>query len=94
MRTIHKWHLGWGRHVEPLAHVPIEIPHGANILTIQIQDENHVLWTEDVEGAQPEERVFCAVFTGQQVLSKHYKYISTVQDAVGLVWHWYEFVNK
>jgi hypothetical protein len=70
----------------------LEMPKGAEILTVQIQNDKPYIWALVDENSPIEERNFIVLGTGHSfMLSKNSVYIGTFQEAGGrLVWHLFE----
>jgi hypothetical protein len=74
----------------------IEMPIGAEILTVQVQDNLPVLWALVDVQAEKERRVIEVLGTGNNI---HYgmgasrKYISTFQTIGGFVGHVFEYTG-
>ena len=84
MRTIHKWPLTLGV-------TKIIIPVGANVMTVQAQQESAQLWA-DVDPDMPDEvRTFEIYGTGEQMPADPGEYVATFQlENSTLVWHVFE----
>jgi hypothetical protein len=76
--------------VDDVAHVAM--PEEAQILTVQTQDDQPFIWALVDADAEPEERTFFIVGTGNPFPDyADYDYIGTFQQANGLlVWHLFE----
>jgi hypothetical protein len=89
MLTIHKYDLikDAGR---------IEIPAEAEILSIQLQNGKPFLWAKVDTDFYLSDRRFVCYGTGWELLENSTQeseiFIATVQDNIGLVWHWFEVV--
>ena len=73
----------------------IQMPKGAVILCVQVQDRNAFIWAEVDPVATPEERVFELFITGGEIfydMGVERKYIGTFQ-ACSYVYHLYERIN-
>ena len=72
----------------------IEMPKGAEILTVQMQDSfNEFIWAlVDFEN-ETEKRMFEIIGTGNKFDDTNKKYIGTWQDSM-FVWHLFEVINK
>ena len=66
----------------------IEMPAGARILDVQMQDKKPVMWALVDTEREYEMRAFVVVGTGWDVPSG-YEYVATWQD-VNYVWHLFE----
>lgn len=68
------------------------MPAGAQILTIQMQGNTITLWAQVNEAVAQEPRHVEIFGTGWAIgpMPENLKYLSTVQDASGFVWHIYE----
>ncbi len=74
----------------------ILMPIGSTVLTAQIQRGVICIWAEVDPKKEQSERMFEIVGTGHTLredMGTERKYISTVQDIRGLVWHIYERLN-
>lgn len=73
----------------------IEMPKGAEILTVQMQDSfNTCIWAMvDPEQGDTEKRRFVIVGTGHSFDDTDKKYIGTWQDSM-FVWHLFEVLNN
>ena len=84
MKTIWKFSLTQGL---------IEMPVGAEVIAFQFQKGVPTLWAIVDPDAPKEIRKFCISPTGGMVFDDS-RYIGTVQDARGLVYHAFEGVGK
>ena len=83
-------------------HQLVELPEGAEILTIQIQSHQPVLWAlVDIENAATnkfDDRSIVIIGTGNPIPVKYNKklqYLDTFQMADGrLIWHVFELMNS
>jgi len=66
----------------------LDMPIGAKILSVQMQDGRIVLWAEVDPDVATEPCVFEVFGTGQQMTDTNRQYIGTVQDGP-MVWHIY-----
>ncbi len=82
MRTIHKYLLA----------ETIEMPAGASVLTVQMQNDQPYIWAEVDTDRPMETRHFEIVGTGHAISSLSIDYVGTVQ-AGPLVWHIYQSVT-
>lgn len=74
--------------------VKIEMPKGAEILTVQNQYEMPTVWAIADPMAPKELRHFELLGTGQDIDTTGKKYIGTFQMSEGtLVWHLFEKIN-
>jgi hypothetical protein len=76
--------------------IPVHMPRPSELLTVQVQHNNPVLWAlVDPEATVEEVRFFFWIGTGHaHKWSDKAKYVGTVQEAAGyLVWHLFELVN-
>jgi hypothetical protein len=83
MRSIFKYEV-------PLAdYFSLEMPAGADILTIQVQNERPCLWAIVDKDAPMKTRRFATYGTGWELPPEEFlgKYAGTVQRNFGLVWH-------
>ena len=84
MITIHKYRLFFG--------VGVEMPQGAEILSVQMQDNHPYAWAQ-VDTDKPFElRYFTSILTGHEILPNDLKfmdYLATVQQGL-LVYHIFE----
>jgi hypothetical protein len=98
MKTIYKYPLGSLRH--DLV-VEVEMPKGAKILDIQMQNGEPMLWAIVNPKHSLRKRVFHVFGTGfemEDYEKKHYEYVKTVQQvkpsdvfrSTWLVWHVFE----
>lgn len=79
MKTIYKYTLN---------NVGIEMPIGAEILTVQIQNDKPCIWAMVDPEAEKKVRHFQVFGTGQPIPEVSMKYIGTYQELGGsLVWH-------
>lgn len=73
--------------------IPVEMPEGAEILTVQNQNGNACVWAMVNTEAMKTTRVFEVYGTGHQLLPYEKKYIGTFQiDGGALVFHVFERV--
>ena len=86
MRTVFKYVFDQWRDTT------FDMPVGAMILTVQVQNDALVMWalldTDDVAV----KRSFVVLMTGQRIRPFLEKYIGTVQDKEGFVWHIFEVI--
>jgi hypothetical protein len=80
MSTIWKYKLFPGR-------TELEMPRGAELLTVQMQDSVPTLWALVYPAERLEGRVMHIYSTGQGMPPDPGVYVATVQDELGLVWH-------
>jgi hypothetical protein len=90
MKTIYKYSIG----VTDMQ--TVEMPEGAEILTVQVQHGTPCLWAiVDPQRSQTKKRSIKMFGTGQPVNYEFHgcKYIGTVQMNGGqLVWHYFESI--
>lgn len=87
MKKIYKYQI------HDLAMREIELPKGAEILTIQMQDGMPCLWALVDQNQPAEKRPILIIGTGHAILIDIVRYISTFQMLDGrLVWHAFETV--
>ena len=73
--------------------ITIQMPKGAEILTVQNQNEEGTLWAICNTEADKEPRYFLIYGTGHPIDTDGKKYIGTFQVSGGrLVWHLFEIV--
>jgi len=84
MKTIYKYTLN-------SKDCTLQLPKGAEILTVQLQNENPTLWALVNPITVTEERYICIVGTGWQV-EDNMKYITTYMDGY-FVWHVFELIK-
>lgn len=85
MFTVYKYPLPHKRRI-------VQLPKGAHVLTVQMQDELPYLWAK-VDPTQPlESRIFHIYGTGQSIPDYSVlAYVATFQEHGGaLVWHVFE----
>lgn len=71
----------------------IEIPRGAEIISVQSQNGIGVMWAICDTMAEKETRTFMVFGTGHNIPSKGLKYMGTYQENGGsLVWHLFEVI--
>lgn len=71
----------------------VNMPKGATILSVQMQDEVPTLWALCVPSNPYEDRLFFIVGTGHIFEpASDARFIGTVQTRNGLVWHIFEGV--
>lgn len=85
MITIHKYQFEIANRVE------IEMPAGANVLSIQLQDGKPTVWAMVETTYSSEKRVFRIYGTGHKLdmFATEGRYLSTIQHN-GFVWHIFE----
>ena len=73
----------------------IEMPKGAEILAVQLQDSfNACIWAKvDPEEEEREKRRFEVIGTGHNFYDTNKKYLATWQDGM-FVWHLFEIINN
>jgi hypothetical protein len=82
-RVIYKYEVNNG---------PIQMPKGAEILTVQMQHGKPMLWAlVDIDHSN-ESRAIVIIGTGHDFDFPDYKYIATFQDGA-YVWHVFEIPN-
>jgi len=86
MKTIYKYAI------KPEELTQLNLPMGAEILTVQSQKNNVCLWALiDTDMDEPEARTIEIIATGNQIIDSGRKYISTFQLYDGdLVFHAFE----
>jgi hypothetical protein len=84
MKTIYKYTLD-------SKDCTLQLPKGAEILTIKLQNNIPTLWALVNPMTVTEERHICIVGTGWQV-EDNMKYITTYMDAY-FVWHVFELIK-
>jgi hypothetical protein len=84
MKTIYKYPL----HSKDCT---LQLPKGAEILTVQLQNEIPTLWALVNPMTVTEERHICIVGTGWDV-EDNMKYITTYMDGY-FVWHAFELIK-
>jgi hypothetical protein len=85
-KVIHKYPI-------PSFNSEIQMPVGAEILTVQMQHDRPTIWASHWVGVQTEFRRFKIVATGQEFDPYEHgnmEYLGTVQVPSGLVWHVFE----
>jgi hypothetical protein len=71
----------------------VEMPDGADILTVQNQRETGCMWAICDPEARKVKRQFAVVGTGHEFNLKAYAYIGTFQERGGVfVWHLFELL--
>ena len=71
----------------------LDLPLGAQILTIQMQQDQPVLWEyHDQNEVRTQRRQFVAINTGQsfEFPGDMHRYIATTTSTTGVVWHVFE----
>jgi len=84
MKTIYKYTL----HSQDCS---LQLPKGAEILSVQLQNQIPTLWALVNPMTVTEERHICIVGTGWQV-EDNMKYITTYMDGY-FVWHVFELIK-
>lgn len=85
MRTVHKYPLAAG--VEQ----PVEMPQGAEILTVAFQGDNLVLWAKVDTDSPLRQRTFAVYGTGHPIPQKAMEYIGTAHlVSLGFYFHVFE----
>ncbi|KGE14596.1 DUF7352 domain-containing protein [Sphingobacterium deserti] len=88
MKRVYKYTL------KALESQTLEMPAGALIRSIQIQDDRISLWAEIDPMINHVESVTILMFgTGWDIPDKHLEYIDTVQFLNGLVFHFYKLLK-
>jgi len=72
---------------------PIDIPEGADILCVQMQNDEPMLWAKVNPDAPKNSRMFYVAWTGEDLLSNPLAYIGTVQKRNGIVAHVFEVLT-
>ena len=96
MKVIHKYPIGSEIHHNMVTE--IDMPRGAQILSLQMQGGIPVLWAIVNPKKETRKYVFHVFGTGHEMLDyerKHYVYVGTVQQS-GLmtqVWHIFEVIE-
>ena len=89
MKVIHKFPM---LNLQHNAVLEVEMPKGAKVLDIQVQNETAMIWAIVNPKHSTRKRVFHVFGTGfemEDYEKKHYDYIKTVQNGP-LVWHIFE----
>lgn len=89
MKTIYKYPIG-----SPDS--TIEMPQGAQILTIHDQEDVPTIWALVDTDAEPEGRRFLVFGTGWEITKPHNKHLSFLGTSFGregLVWHVFEVLE-
>lgn len=69
----------------------LELPFGAQILTVQIQGDQLVLWAViNPREVRTVQRLIFAVYTGEEFDLPSQGYIGTAVSRNGIVWHVFE----
>ncbi len=71
----------------------ISVPRGSEVLTTQIQDGDLVVWMIHDTNYNMSVKEFYTVYTGVPFHDSNKKYINTVQDNYGLVYHIFEIIK-
>lgn len=85
MKTVYKYHITYDG--------VLQLPIGAEILTVGMQDDRITMWALIDSDAELEIRVFAVYGTGWQIQEPNVKFISTVFDGA-YVWHLFEVFNE
>ena len=102
MKTIYKYPVGKDVHHNSV--IEIEMPKGARILDIQMQNGEPMLWAIVNPKHSLRKRVFHVFGTGfdmDDYDKKHYEYVKTIQKvhistpskSVWMVWHIFEVIE-
>lgn len=83
MKTIWKERLSWSDETD------IKMPPNADILAVQMQDGNIMMWYEHDIDEQDVTRTFRVLPTGSEFADFKGRHIGTVQSG-GYVWHAFE----
>ena len=88
-QVIYKYSLGKG---PTFMGKIIDMPFGAHILDVQMQNENITLWAVVEENSiDIRPRTFIVLGTGDNFpRERAFEHIGTVQDELGYVWHIFE----
>lgn len=71
----------------------IQMPEGAQILSLQVQDGRPRIWALVNPEARPKAREFMVVGTGHEIERENIRHIGTWQQMDGaLVWHLFEII--
>lgn len=80
----------WKYQIPLVDEFTLRMPKGACILTVQAQNNHGCLWAMLNPEAEPEERRFCVVGTGDP-MPPGVQYVGTYQQEEGMfVWHVFE----
>ena len=72
----------------------VEMPEGAEILTVQLQHGQGCIWAVVDPGAEKVWRYFTTYGTGHPIINGADTYIGTYQESSGyLVWHVFEIIK-
>lgn len=73
----------------------IQLPVGSEILTVQLQNNNSVLWAMvNVNDSRLVSRHIVMFETGKRIdMKRNFRYISTFKIPIGLVFHVFEELN-
>lgn len=84
----------WKYQLRPVTRQVVDMPEGAQILTMQLQHDVPTLWAEVDPEALLVERDFEIVGTGNGVPPEPHAYLGTWQNRIGLVFHVFEVMAK
>ena len=73
-------------------YINISVPKGSEVLTAQIQNGDLVVWILHDTNYNLIEKEFYTAYTDMPFYASNKKYISTVQDNDGLVYHVFEII--
>lgn len=74
----------------PLGREPIWMPRGAKALYVGEKDNDIFIWMLCDQSQPGEERAFLVLATNESFTPDLIKYIGTIQQSNGLVWHIWE----
>lgn len=81
----------WKFNLSVQSNFEIEMPKGAEIISVQSQNGSGVMWAICDTSAEKETRTFGIYGTGHNMPADGLKYVGTYQEAGGaLVWHLFE----
>lgn len=86
----------WKYSISLAGRLTVEMPKGATILAFQMQGGLPCLWALTDQAENIEERYFRVVATGWSINvqdGEEWRYVGTVQQDGGLVWHLFEIVT-
>lgn len=93
-KVIYKYYL----HRGDLSVTVLSLPISTELLTIEVQDKDIVIWViQPMKILSREYRTIISIPTGSSYEEKeneYYKYINTITDKNGLVYHYFEIIKS
>lgn len=83
-------HQVWKFNLSVQSELKVSMPVGAQIISVQLQNDTPVMWAIVDTQAEKETKIFRVYGTGHNMPSMGLFYIGTWQEKSGFVWHLFE----